>query len=119
MKRGGAALRLGLVAIACAAGLSACRDNGLPDRNLPLQEAQHREYGYPVYQSSSETPAIAMGGRHWMRSHAVETIAPHVLVPVGAAEGTQLFARRGEQAPYSRLYAQLAPDRWALYLRLN
>lgn len=119
MKRRGAALRVWLTAIVCAAGLSACKDNGLPDRNLPLEEAQTREYGYSVYQQSAEIPAVAMGGRHWLRSETVESIARHVLEPVGSAEGTQLFARRGEQAPYSRLYAQVGQDRWALYLRLN
>lgn len=119
MKHRGAAWRVWLVAIACAAGLSACRDNGLPDRNLPLEEAQNRAYGYPVYQPSTATAAVAMGGRHWIRSQTVETIARHVLQPVGVAEGTQLFAVRGEQAPYSRLYSPVAQDRWALYLRLN
>jgi hypothetical protein len=119
MRRTGGALRVWLVAIACVAGLSACRDNGLPDRNLPLDEAQHRELRYTVYQPATDTPALAMGGRYWIRSHAVETIAAHVLVPVGTAEGTQLFARRGEAAPYGRLYQRISQDRWAPYLRLN
>lgn len=119
MKRRGAAMRVWLIATICMTGLSACRDNGLPDRNLPLEEAQTREYGYQVYQPSAATPAIAMGGRHWLRSETVESIAGHVLEPVGTAEGTQLFAPRGDQAPYSRLYAQVGQDRWALYLRLN
>lgn len=108
-----------LLVIACAAGLSACRDNGLADRNLPLDQAQNREYGYPVYETSEDTPTLAMGGHHWVRSQAEETIAAHVLVPVGTTDGTQLFARRGEEAPYSRLYAQISEDRWAPYLRLN
>jgi hypothetical protein len=119
MRRSGAALRVWLVAIACAAGLSACRDNGLPDRNLPYEEARNREYGYPVYEPTTDTPALAMGGRHWIRSLPVETIPGHVLAPVGTAEGTQLFARRGERPPYSRLYGQVSQDRWAPYLRLN
>jgi hypothetical protein len=105
--------------MACATVLSACRDNGLRDRNLPLDEAQNRQFGYRVYEPSTDTPALAMGGRHWIRSQVVETIAPHVLAPVGTAEGTQLYARRGEEAPYSRLYEQLSEDRWAPYLRLN
>jgi hypothetical protein len=112
-------VRQWLVVMACAAALSACRDNGLPDRNLPLEDAQNREYGYSVYQPVTDTPALAMGGRHWVASQAVETIPAHILVPVGTAEGTQLFARRGEEAPYSRLWAQLAQDRWTPYLRLN
>lgn len=112
-------MRAGLLAIACAAGLPACRDNGLADRNLPLDEARNREYGYQVYHSEMATRPVAVGGRHWMRSQTEETIARHMLEPVGAAEGTQLFARRGEEAPYSRLYSPVAEDRWAIYLRLN
>jgi hypothetical protein len=119
MRRRGPALRVWLVALACVAGLSACRDNGLRDRNLPLDQAQNREYGYPVYEPSTDTPALAMGGRHWIRSQAVQTIPGHVLVPVGTAEDTQLFARRGDEAPYSLLYARISQDRWAPYLRLN
>jgi hypothetical protein len=119
MRRRGAALRVCLVALVSAAAVSACRDNGLPDRNLPLDQAQQRQFGYTVYQPSTDTPALAMGGRHWIRSLPVETIPAHVLVPVGSADGTQLYARRGEEAPYSRLWEQVAPDRWAPYLRLN
>jgi hypothetical protein len=118
MKRRGGALKVGLLLAACTAGLSACKDNGLRDRNLPLEQAQTRQGGYPVYEASAGTP-LAMGGRHWVSSQREETIAGHVLVPVGTAEGTQLFARRGEQAPYSTLYAQVSETRWTPYLRIN
>ena len=119
MRRRTLPIRAWVVMITCAAGLSACRDNGLADRNLPLQEAQNREYGYQVYQPAPPVQALAMGGRHWIASNTVETIPAHVLVPVGTAGGTQLFARRGEQAPYGHLWAQVSQDRWTPYLRLN
>ncbi|MGH7447964.1 MAG: hypothetical protein ACREK1_01725 [Longimicrobiales bacterium] len=119
MKRTSAARCVWLVAIACAVTLSACRDNGLPDRNLPLAEAQQREFRYPVYQPSQNNPALAMGGRHWIRSLPVETVPARMLVHVGTVEGTQLFARRGEEAPYTRLYSPLSRNRWSPYVRLN
>ncbi|MBR9989950.1 MAG: hypothetical protein KFH98_09355 [Gemmatimonadetes bacterium] len=119
MKSRGAALRVWLVALACAGGLSACRDNGLPDRNLPLDQAQNREGTYPVYEPATQSPALTMGGRHWISSQREETIPAHVLVAVGTSGGTQLFARRGEEAPYSTLYAQVSETRWTPYLRLN
>lgn len=119
MRRESAAPRVWLVAIACVTVLSACRDNGLPDRNLPLAEAQHREFGYQVYEPSANNRAIALGGRHWVRSLAVETIPARLLVPVGTAEGTQLFALRNEATPYSRLYSPVSQNRWSPYLRLN
>ncbi|CAN5806140.1 hypothetical protein BH23GEM9_BH23GEM9_25080 [soil metagenome] len=118
MKRG-AAVRLWAAAAVCALGLSACHEGGLPDRNLPLQEARHRQYGYPVYQPVANNPAVAMGGRHWMRSLPVETIPARLLMPVGSAEGTTLYTVRGARTPYSRLYTPVGEDRWAPYLRLN
>jgi hypothetical protein len=119
MRRKGAALRVWLVTIACAAALSACRDVGLPDRNLPLEEAQNRELSYQVYEPSASRPALAMGGRHWIRSLPVEAVPSHLLVPIGTAGGTTLYALRGAEAPYSRLYSPVAGGRWAPYLRLN
>jgi hypothetical protein len=114
----GAARRV-ILAAACVAGLAACRDSGLPDRNLPLPEARHRQYSFVAYQPTANNPPIALAGRHWLRSLPVETIPAARLVPVGVAEGTQLYALRGARAPYSRLYAPVGEDRCAPYLRLN
>jgi hypothetical protein len=119
MKRNGAAARSMLVALLCVTGLSACRDNGLPDRNLPLDAARNREFRYSVYDHTANNPPIAMGGRHWMRTLPVETVPGRMLVQVGNADGTLLFARRGEEAPYSRLYSPVSTDRWLTYVRLN
>jgi hypothetical protein len=99
--------------------LTACKDSGLPDRNVPLQEARHRQYSYPTYQPLANNAPVAAAGRHWVRSAAVEEIPAGVLVPVASVDGTQLYAVRGAQAPYSRLYAPVGTNRWAPYLRLN
>lgn len=119
MKRSRTAFRLGWVALSCVVGLTACRDNGLRDRNLPLEEARHREFGYPVYQPATNNPALAMGGRHWIRALPIETVPAHLLSPVGNADGTPLYALRGASAPYSRLYAPVSEGRWLPYVRLN
>jgi hypothetical protein len=108
-----------VVVLAMAAGLTACRDSGLPDRNLPLQEARHRQYTYPAYQPLANNAPVAAAGRHWLRSSAVETIPAGVLVPVAAVDGTQLYAVRNARTPHDRLYARLGEDRWAPYLRIN
>lgn len=118
MMRSGMAARL-LTALLCVVGLSACRDNGLPDRNLPLDEARNREYGYPVYERATNAAPIAFGGRHWIRTMPVEEVPSRLLVQVGNAEGTLLFARRGEDAPHSRLYSPAGNNRWIAYVRLN
>jgi hypothetical protein len=107
---------MGIVAIM---GLAACQDVGLPDRNLPLQEARHRQYGYPTYQPAAEQEQIAAAGRHWMASLPVERIPDRLLVPVGNTNGTPLYALRGSDAPHSRLYARAGDGRWRPFLRLN
>jgi hypothetical protein len=109
-------------AVALAAGLlvaGGCHEGGLPDRNLPLQEARHREYGYPVYQPVADNPQVAAAGRHWMRTVPVETIPARLLSPVATADGVSLYAVQGHRAPYSRLYAQVGEDRWVPYVPVN
>jgi hypothetical protein len=113
-----ATVRFQLLALACVLGLTACRDSGLPDRNLPLPEARHRQYSFPAYEPAGHAP-VALAGRHWIRSLPVETIPAARLVPVGSADGTQLYAVSGARPPYSRLYAPAGPDRWVPYLRIN
>jgi hypothetical protein len=112
------ARRVVVLAAAGVLGLSACRDNGLPDRNLPLQEARHRQYGYPAYQNVAAHAPVAADGRYWAPSLPLETIPERLLVPIGNA-GTPLYAVRGAATPYSRLYAPAADGRWQPYLRLN
>lgn len=118
MKRSGMASRMWLVVLCAAAG-AACADVGLPDRNLPLEEAQQREFRYQVYQPIANTSVVAMGGRHWIRSAAVVDIPARLLEQVGNADGTVLYGLRGQEAPYSGLWSPVSQDRWAPYLRLN
>ena len=108
-----------LVLTLCIGGLAACRDNGLADRNLPLAEAQNREFGYAVYEPNPDNTPVAMAGRHWLSAQRVESIPDRLLVPIGTADGTTLYARRGEQAPFATLYAPVSEGRWTPYLRLN
>jgi hypothetical protein len=108
--------------VAIAAGLlvlGGCHEGGLPDRNLPLQEARHREYGYPVYQPVADNPQVAAAGRHWMRTVPVETIPARLLSPVATTNGVNLYAVEGHRAPYSRLYAPVGEDRWVPYVPVN
>lgn len=110
---------LATVVVVGAFGLTACRDSGLPDRNLPLDQARHREYGYPAYEPAANTVPVAVAGRHWIRSLPVETIPARLLVSVSDADGTPVYALRGARPPYSRLYTPVGVDRWAPLLRLN
>lgn len=109
----------GMLAVFAVVGVGACKDSGLPDRNLPIDEARNREFRFTAYQPTADNATIAFAGRHWMRTLPVETIAPNVLMPVGSADGVQFHAVRGSRAPYSRLYAPVGEGRWAPYVRLN
>jgi hypothetical protein len=113
-------MRLGLAVVVCVAGLTACKDSGLPDRNLPLEEARNRVFPFPAYEPLASNPPVAAGGRHWVRSAAAETIPANRLEPVASAGGTQLYAVRGSRAPYSRLYAPAGQqNRWYPFLPIN
>jgi hypothetical protein len=112
-----AALRVAVVALF---GIShpACRDSGLPGKNLPYEQARHREFRYPAYEPADSATPIALAGRYWVGALPVESIPDRLLVPVGSAGGQTLFAPRGRQSPYSRLYARVSEGRWRPYVRL-
>lgn len=117
MKSGsGAVWRFGVASV-LVLGLGACRDSGLPDRNLPLDEARFREFRYPAYQPLADNAPVAAAGRVWLGSLPVETIPQRLLTPVATTEGRTLYAAQGQSNP-GRLYAQVGPDRWQPYLRL-
>lgn len=119
MKRVARPGRMGVIAVVALLGLTACKDNGLKDRNLPLDEARHRQYSYPAYEATPSDVPVAAGGRAYMPSLPYESIPDGVLVPVSGATGEVLYAVRGSQAPYSRLYAEAGEGRWRPYLPLN
>jgi hypothetical protein len=119
MKRARRALLKMAVVVGCGATLAGCRDSGLPGKNLPLQQARHREFRYPAYQRSPENVPVAAVGYHWIPGPPPETIPERLLTPVGAAGGQTLYAPRGQQAPHSRLYARASDGRWRPYVRLN
>jgi hypothetical protein len=119
MKRARRALVRLVVVLWCGAALAACRDSGLPGKNLPLDQARHREFRYPAYQRSPENTPIPLAGAYWMSGPPVESIPDRLLSPAGSASGQTLYALRGRQAPHSRLYARVSDGRWRPYVRLN
>ena len=107
-----------LVAL-CVLGLGACRDSGLPGKNLPLQEARMKEFRYPAYQATADQTPVGVAGRHYIGSLPIENIPDRLMVQIADAEGGMFYTMRGRTAPYSRLYARVGPDRWRPYTRLN
>lgn len=112
-----AALRV-VVAALFGASHAACRDSGLPGRNTPREQARQREFRYPAYQPTADHTPISVAGRLWIGALPIESIPDRLLVPVGSAGGQTLYAPRGRQSPYSRLYARAGDGRWRPYVLL-
>ena len=108
-----------VVAVACVVGLTACRDNGLPDRNLPRDAARHRSYGYSVYEPAQNAALISAGGHNWLGGVPAQTIPSRMLVAVSGATGAQVYALRGEQAPYGVLYMPAGENQWLPLYRID
>ncbi|MGH7553813.1 MAG: hypothetical protein ACREMQ_12375 [Longimicrobiales bacterium] len=89
--------------------LGGCKDSGLPDRNLPLEEAMNRQWRYPVYEAATPTTdpdarVFTVDGRSWMTTGERQEIPQALLKPAGNAEGIQLFALVWDEGPFTRLY---------------
>ena len=109
------------ITVILAAGLGACVDSGLPDRNLPKAEAERRTYGYPVYQplGAALTEVWELNGRRWQLSAAVENLAQTQLRNVANANGTAMYALAWDQEPFERLYTPVGEDRWRVVVAID
>jgi len=110
--------------VALAALLAAvpfgCRDNGLPDRNLPLDQAASRTYNYPAYQPyAGEVEVWQLGGHRWQAGAHVETIEARLLQSVANANGTALYALVWDREPHDRLYSPVGENRWRVIERID
>ncbi|HSJ14095.1 MAG TPA: hypothetical protein VK939_06760 [Longimicrobiales bacterium] len=103
-----------VVLLAGSGALAGCRDSGLPDRNLPREQAEQRTYGYPAYQAVGAALAEVweLNGRRWQLSAQVETIAQSGLRSVANANGTAMYALRWDREPFDRLYTPVGENRW-------
>jgi hypothetical protein len=97
-----------------------CRDNGLPDRNLPLDQAQSRTYSYPAYQAyAGQVEVWEVAGQRWQATAPIETIEPRLLQSVTNANGTPVYALAWDRAPYDRLYTPVGENRWRVIQRVE
>jgi hypothetical protein len=119
MGRSGSQWILGVTATLAAFATAGCRDSGLPDRNLPLADAETRRFSYEVYQPRDEAETVF---RHdqadWVVAGEPQRIPASHLVSAGSAEGRALFALVTDAAPYDRLYVETA-GAWTPFARVN
>jgi hypothetical protein len=109
----------GLLLVTGALSLG-CRDNGLPDRNLPLDQAQRRTFNYPAYQPYAGAVEVwELAGHRWQASARVETIQARLLRSVANANGTAVYALSWDQPPHDRLYTPVGENRWLVIERVQ
>jgi len=99
---GGTAAMAGATALLLA--LTACRDSGLPGKNLPLEEARTKPFRYSVYDATADLPAAEVDGRTWRAAGPAESIPASLLTPVEAGAGHEMFALTTDPPPRARLY---------------
>ena len=111
---------LALSALLAGALAFGCRDNGLPDRNLPLDQAENRTPAYPAYQAyQGEVPVLEVAGSRWQATAPIETIEARLLTAVGNAQGTPVYALNWDKAPYDRLFTPVGENRWRVIERVD
>ena len=124
-------------------GLTACQDVGLPDRNLPLEDAKHRAPAALVAavhgtgtdslmaREATEQPVaregelgaerkrpVAIAGRAYIVSGRAHEVPRDMLRPVGSYQGRPLYALSWDQQPFDRLYtpAEQPNEFWELQI---
>lgn len=109
-----------MAAAACVLAISACKDVGLKDRNLPLGEARDRQFRYSAYDAMPDNLPVSVNGQHWLGSSEIVRITPSLLIPIGEdGLGTMLYAVKAGNAPYDRVFASAGGNQWRPFLRVN
>ncbi len=111
--------RWAVVAIAGLA-LGACKDSGLPGKNLPLNEGMQAEWRYAAYE---KTPAAAkvmtLEGHRWQITGAQETVPTRMLRSVATVNGAEVFSLKWDEAPYDRLYTAGENGRYSVIANID
>ena len=95
-----AALGLGILSA------TACKDSGLPGKNLPVAEAESKPMEYALYDGSLNVAAVRFGDHDWLAAGPTEQIQEQLLTRVGEDGGRDVFALLTDRAPYTRLYVR-------------
>ncbi len=96
---------IGIGAVLAAVGAGACRDSGLPDRNLPLTDAMERPFRYGTYDNAGAVRPVTAAQREWVAAGPAQRIPDNLLVAVEAGS-RDVFRLATEEAPYTRLYVR-------------
>lgn len=128
--------RASLFATVAIVGLGACKDSGLPDRNLPIDEAQHRAPDALVEAVHAEsrpaadaahgagvmtdgTRPITIGDQIFAASGRPMPMDAAGLTQVGSVGGMGFFAGRDDTAPYDQLYMAHGESGYVTYVPVH
>ena len=112
--------------------LAGCKDSGLPDRNLPFEEAEHRapdalvqavhpdtrpgaDAADPHGAMSMATRPITVGEQTFVAAGTPITMDAAGLSQVGSVGGMSFMAAPGDDAPYDRLYMAHGDQGFVVY----
>ena len=138
--------RATLFATLAIVALAGCKDSGLPDRNLPIDEATRRppdalvQAVHPETRAGQaahgETPAdeahggaagsaamtsraIRIGDQTFLPAGMPTDVDPALLSQVGAGGGMSFHAVRGDDAPYDRVFMTHPGGRYITYMPVH
>jgi len=95
-----------MLAISAILVFAACRDSGLPGKNLPLEEARSRVFPYSTYDAASNVAPVKIQDRTWMVAGPPISIDARLLRAVAGAD-REVFALATDSEPYTRLYVRV------------
>lgn len=110
----------------------ACVDSGLPGKNLPLEEARHKQPRYPMYSEAPEMAtdfaSIQLADNTWL----IRPIAPQslglqmayaksntLMRPDANMNGVGFYTLTWDSAPYDRVFASVDGRNFAVYERVQ
>ncbi|HEX6590247.1 MAG TPA: hypothetical protein VF039_14670 [Longimicrobiales bacterium] len=134
--------RATLFATIAVVAVAGCKDSGLPDRNLPIDEAAHRapdalvQAVHPETRAGAEgaaamptdeahagaatqSRAITIGEQTFLPAGMPMDVDPALLTQVGAGGGMSFHAVRGDEAPYDRVFMTHPGGRYITYMPVH
>jgi hypothetical protein len=96
---------IGLITLVMA--FAACRDSGLPGKNLPLEEARTRVFPYSVYDAAENVAPVRFQDRTWMVAGPPVSMDARLLRALEGEGERAVFALATDSEPYTRLYVRV------------
>ncbi len=85
--------------------MGACKDSGLPGKNVPLAQAEQAEWRYAAYEkTAAASKVLSLGDQSFQFTGATEHVPERMLKSVATVEGAAMYSLKSDEAPYDRLF---------------